>query len=511
MNIFNVVDGKLIHTKKETVNTGSKNFFKIQIQFDNSWEEFTKLRFLEFYQNKDGEHYKVKIGEENVATANIPTKVLKSNLPIYVSVVGENYDSTIIANTEFLPINIKYGGNSNVENSIVVEQEDSDMFSILATDKSVRYLRIRNNILEYSKDNKNWYKISGSGNSGGGTGENIELDNYYTKDQTYSKDQIDEKNKTTLQFAKEYTDQKVAESGGCGDVDLSNAVKESLTTPTETWTTEEMTSACKTIGALSLESEKETWLAGQVTLYGTVRDSQGYPSYARQYVTNNPVAGRVPRWSGRTTLLTNEPQEDLDCANKKYVDDLFATSGGITEDDLNTAISTAKEEILEDANDYTDTAVETTLKQANKYTDDKIAELNSSGGAGGTVESATKGEIQEQESTTKVITPSNLTDAVKEGLAYPKEKWVYDEQEAARKTLGLSQATDKDISNQSNNLQPITPAKVAYTVYVGLTAPKNNYWTNYEDQEKACGYLGTYTKAEVDTMIRELKTKLGLS
>jgi hypothetical protein len=169
MNIFQVINGNLIHLKKETVNTGSKNFFKVQFEFDSSWEEYSKLRFLEFYQNKDGQHYKVKINESGIA--NIPTKVLITNLPIYVGVVAENYDSTIIANTNFSPINVIYGANTS-ENQIVVEEE-GDLFQLFAPDTSIRYLRIRNNTLEYSQDNKYWYKVSGAISGGGITEEEV--------------------------------------------------------------------------------------------------------------------------------------------------------------------------------------------------------------------------------------------------------------------------------------------------------------------------------------------------
>ena len=76
-------------------------------------------------------------------------------------------------------------------------------------------------------------------------------------------------------------------------------------------------------GFVVKDKEKETWLAGQTTVYASKYDSNGYPKQDTVYVTANPISGRVPRWSGRTTLLTNEPQEDLDCVNKKYIEDNF--------------------------------------------------------------------------------------------------------------------------------------------------------------------------------------------
>ena len=193
MNIFNVVDGKLIHAKKETVNTGSKQFFKIEIRFNNSWSEYTKLRFVEFYQNIDGQHYKVNIGNSNIEIADIPTVVLKSDLPIYVGVVAENDNSEILANTNFLPIPIEYGAGT--QESIFVENGKDDLFQLFAPDTSLRYLRIRNNLLEYSNNNKDWFKSSIG---------NIDLNNYDTKEEA------DAKNAEILEEAKRYTDNEIA-------------------------------------------------------------------------------------------------------------------------------------------------------------------------------------------------------------------------------------------------------------------------------------------------------------
>ena len=43
---------------------------------------------------------------------------------------------------------------------------------------------------------------------------------------------------------------------------------------------------------------------------------------------NNPLAYRIPQYTKNRTLRTLDPTEDLDCANKKYVDDAVANAGG---------------------------------------------------------------------------------------------------------------------------------------------------------------------------------------
>ena len=155
------------------------------------------------------------------------------------------------------------------------------------------------------------------------------------------------------------------------------------------------------------ENTTETWLAGQVTLYGTMRDNKGVPSYARQYVTNNPVAGRIPRWSGRSTLLTATPQEEQDCANKKYVDDLFAQSGGSgTSDDLSLYLKIA------DLGDH-------------------VSDI-----------SATSGDINKRVKN-KVITPEMSHYAVKQALINSVLSWDDTDHSKACSTLGTY--TKKDI------------------------------------------------------------------
>ena len=191
MNIFKVIDGNLIHAKKETVNTGSKRFFKVQFDFNETWEQYKDLRFVEFYQNIDGLHYKVSIDSLNSVIANIPTKVLKTDLPIYVAVIAENYDASVVANTNFLPISIKYGAGTN--ESKLVENEEDELYQLYAPDTSVRYLRLRNRVLEYSSDKENWYKVS-SAVTGGGVSE----------------ERLEEVVNETLEQAKQYTDNEIA-------------------------------------------------------------------------------------------------------------------------------------------------------------------------------------------------------------------------------------------------------------------------------------------------------------
>lgn len=166
MNIFSVHNGILTHTKKEVVNTGSRNFFKVQFVFDDTWKDFTNLKFVEFYQNENCPHFKVQLDNQNIAT--IPTDILNYDLPIFVGVSAEDIGGSTLANTNFLAISTENGSNPNKEN--VFTPENSNITNIYNTDKTIKYLRVQNGVLQYSVDNKLWKDISG-GEGGGSSGE----------------------------------------------------------------------------------------------------------------------------------------------------------------------------------------------------------------------------------------------------------------------------------------------------------------------------------------------------
>ncbi|MBR5128695.1 MAG: hypothetical protein IKU67_01465 [Firmicutes bacterium] len=63
------------------------------------------------------------------------------------------------------------------------------------------------------------------------------------------------------------------------------------------------------------DKKQQNWLAGQTTLYATSYDSYGMPTQATAYVTQDPVSGRIPRWSGSATLRTENPINAKDCVN----------------------------------------------------------------------------------------------------------------------------------------------------------------------------------------------------
>ena len=77
---------------------------------------------------------------------------------------------------------------------------------------------------------------------------------------------------------------------------------------------------------VKLNKERETWLAGQATIYGSQYNSSGYPAQTTLYINTNPVPGRIPRWTGTSTLKTSTPIELNDCANKEYIDALHKHS-----------------------------------------------------------------------------------------------------------------------------------------------------------------------------------------
>lgn len=102
-----------------------------------------------------------------------------------------------------------------------------------------------------------------------------------------------------------------------------NYVKEGITTNTETLTDEEKASACEWIGAMTKPAKDDGGYMIIPTInhlgkQGTVRVSYSPLQYALAPYTNGGV------------LKTNTPQEDLDCANKKYVDDNFVAIPNIT-------------------------------------------------------------------------------------------------------------------------------------------------------------------------------------
>lgn len=87
-------------------------------------------------------------------------------------------------------------------------------------------------------------------------------------------------------------------------------------------TDEQKAQALALLGAVEQNTKRQTWLAGQSTLYGSSYDSNGVPTDVLHYVTAYPLSGRIPRWTGRTTLETETPSEPKDCTNKDYVDNL---------------------------------------------------------------------------------------------------------------------------------------------------------------------------------------------
>lgn len=157
MNIFKVVNGELFHIVKETVNTGSKKFFKIEFVFDNSWKDFNQLRFAEFYQNIDDTHIRVAIDENGIV--EVPTDIICQDLPLYVGVSAENIDGSVIPNTNFLPIAVNYGANST--ENIHYPETENNFYALFSPNTSLRYLRVNNGVLEYSNDNKQWFAVSG--------------------------------------------------------------------------------------------------------------------------------------------------------------------------------------------------------------------------------------------------------------------------------------------------------------------------------------------------------------
>lgn len=157
MNIFRISNGKLLHIQKETINTGSKGFFKLKFIFDETWVNYTVLRFAEFHQTDETINIKVEIPEDGII--DIPTDFLKCTFPICVAVSAENENGTVEANTNFVPLETVYGANTNKETTIFPE-EYNNLFNVFSASSGLRYFRISDGILEYSSDNITWYPVN---------------------------------------------------------------------------------------------------------------------------------------------------------------------------------------------------------------------------------------------------------------------------------------------------------------------------------------------------------------
>ncbi len=194
MNIFKVVAGQLFHIVKEEINTGSKNFFKIQFIFDeSSWANYPKARFAEFYQDINSTHFKISI--DNEGYVNAPTDIITCNLPLYVGVSAENESGNDIANTDFKAIKVNYGANTN-KDKIAYPEVENNYYALFSPNTKLRYLRINNDILEYSSNNVDWEKVSNA--------------LYTGLDEEDVREIIEPELAKVLQEAKDYADNEIA-------------------------------------------------------------------------------------------------------------------------------------------------------------------------------------------------------------------------------------------------------------------------------------------------------------
>lgn len=79
-----VNNGILSMVQNQATASYSINYYKIKIEFPESWNEYEK--YATFYQNVDGERYVTKIPE--VGIVNVPYEILQSTTPYYVGVFG---------------------------------------------------------------------------------------------------------------------------------------------------------------------------------------------------------------------------------------------------------------------------------------------------------------------------------------------------------------------------------------------------------------------------------------
>lgn len=168
--------------EKEIATTNSINYFKIHFLFDESWDKF--VRHITFFSTQKGEKYVMQINSSN--TVYIPNEVLKTNLPVYFGLFGENADGTrITTNTLQIPIvSSAYDPNSRVIDNNFVELRD---FVKTEPDK-IQYIREKDGIFEYSLDGEKWTQVRGKQGlglpSGGVTGQYLvkkSINNYDTE------------------------------------------------------------------------------------------------------------------------------------------------------------------------------------------------------------------------------------------------------------------------------------------------------------------------------------------
>ncbi len=90
-------------------------------------------------------------------------------------------------------------------------------------------------------------------------------------------------------------------------------VKTGITTNTETLTDEEKASACDWLGAVKIPTS-----TGLILFNKNTGEISAAPIYQ-----SAPSSGQIPRANSNGNIKTNAPQDDLDCANKKYAEDNF--------------------------------------------------------------------------------------------------------------------------------------------------------------------------------------------
>ena len=141
--------------EKEVTTTNSLNYFKIHFLFDESWDKY--VRHVTFFSTQKGERYVMQIKESN--TVYVPNEVLKTNLPVYFGLYGENADGIrITTNTLQIPlVNSAYAPNSTVLDEDFVELRD---FVKTEPDK-IQYIREKDGVFEYSRDGVKWTQVRG--------------------------------------------------------------------------------------------------------------------------------------------------------------------------------------------------------------------------------------------------------------------------------------------------------------------------------------------------------------
>lgn len=145
---------------KELATTDSENYYKIQFEFDESWDNFVK--HASFFNTTKGQHYVKQITATN--ELYVPNEVLKAKLPIYIGLYGIDANGVrVTTNTLQIPVAI----GAYIDNPTIVDNNFTEPLEFVKTEEDrIKLIRERNGIFEYSLDGIRWSQVRGEAGLG---------------------------------------------------------------------------------------------------------------------------------------------------------------------------------------------------------------------------------------------------------------------------------------------------------------------------------------------------------